>query len=123
MSRLVIPYAVLSLLGMAVGVFGTGGHRFKPPWGLVCVFVLVVSAATLARAWKSWMGLSVFFGVWLTIVLLLYFTKGPGNSVVIAGDGLGMAWVLGGVVAAAIPAAIPRRFLGEEEHDWRHARE
>ena len=119
MSRLVVPYAALGLLGLAVGVVGTGGHRFEPPWGLVCVLLLVISAAIFARAWKSWLGWLVFSEVWLAIVLLLYFFRGPGNSVVISGDRLGWTWIIGGIIAAAVPALIPGRLLGEEGHDWR----
>jgi hypothetical protein len=123
MSRLVFPYAALGLLGMVVATVGTGGHRYKPWWGLVCVLILVVSASAFARAWKSWMGLLVFFSVWITIVLLLYFTRGPGNSVVVIHDGLGRAWLFGGIVAAAASATIPRRYLGEEDNGWRKTRE
>jgi hypothetical protein len=119
MSRLIFPYVALGLLGLTVGVLGTGGHRFKPAVGIVCTLVLVAAAAVFARAWKSWLGLLVFFHIWLAAVLLLYFTRGPGNSVVMEWDGLGMAWIFGGIVAAATPVVIPRRLLVEDGNGGR----
>lgn len=119
MLRMILPCSAIGLLGITVGIVGTGGHRYEPPWGSVCVLVLVTSAAAFARAWKSWTGLLVFASMWMTIVLLLYFSKGPGNSVVILDDGLGKAWIYGGALAAASAVLIPGKYFREGRHGRR----
>lgn len=111
-----LPYGALALLGIVVGVVGTGGHRYEPYWGSVLVLSLVLAAGTYARAWRSWKGLLIFSQVWIATVLLLYFFRGPGESIVILGDSLGKVWMFGGAIAAVAPAFIPRRFMTEGAH-------
>lgn len=116
MFRLVLPYVAMGLLGVVVGVVGTGGHRYEPYWGSVCVLVLVVSAAVFARAYRAWAGLMAFALTWLAVVLFLYSANGPGDSIVILSDGLGKVWLYGGAVAAASPAMIPEKYVKEQRH-------
>ncbi|MBN2177713.1 MAG: hypothetical protein JW722_08705 [Demequinaceae bacterium] len=111
MLRMVMPYGALAFLGILVAVVGTGGHRYEPPLGPACVLLLVVTAGTFARTWMSWTGLLVYAEAWIGVVLLVYFVRGPGESIVLLGDNLGKIWMFGGSIAAVVPAFIPRRFV------------
>jgi hypothetical protein len=119
MFRMILPYGALTLLGLIVAVVGTGGHRYEPYWGSALVLCLVLAAGTYARAWRSWTGLLVFAQAWIASVLLLYFLRGPGESIVILGDTLGKVWMYGGSIAVVAPAFIPRRFVMDGPHDER----
>ncbi|MCJ7827088.1 MAG: hypothetical protein MUP36_02465 [Demequinaceae bacterium] len=119
MLRMVLPYGALAFLGILVGVVGTGGHRFEPYWGSACVLCLVLAAGVFARAWKSWTGLLVFAQAWIAVVLLLYYTRGPGESIVILGYTFGKIWIFGGSIAVVAPAFIPRRLVSDGTYDGR----
>ena len=116
---MVMPYGALAFLGILVAVVGTGGHRYEPYWGSACVLCLVLAAGTFARTWMSWTGLLVFSQAWIAAVLLLYFMRGPGESIVILGDALGKIWIFGGSIAVVAPAFIPQRFVTDGTHHGR----
>lgn len=111
MLRPTLSLGALGLMGFVVAVVGTAGHRVAPYWGTALVFLLVLSASTYARAWKSWLGLVVFSQVWLVTVLFLVFWHNPTGSIAIVDDALGKLWLYGGAVAVTLPAFIPRRLL------------
>jgi hypothetical protein len=113
MFRIVLSYGALAFLGLFIGATGTVGHRYTPPWGSILVLVVVLSAATFSRAWRSWIGLAVFAQAWVATVLFLDLYTPPSGSVLIVDDALGKIWLFGGVVAAVIPACIPRRWITE----------
>ena len=117
MIRLTLPYWALGVLGFLVGIVGTGAHRYKPYWGLVCALGLVLSATVFARAWKSYTGQAVFSLTWGAVALPLAFAQGPGGSTLVWTDTLGKWWLVGGGIAAIAPVFIPRRLLEERvEH-------
>lgn len=115
MSRTLLGLTALAVAGVVVGAAGTGAHRYEPAWGLTLCIVLVVSAATFARAWRGWWGLMVFAQVWVATVLTLYFYHGPGDSILILSDKLGLGWMIGGSVATVVPAFLPRRLMTRQD--------
>ncbi|WP_152605531.1 DUF6113 family protein [Cellulomonas carbonis] len=99
------------LLGVVVGVAGTGVHRWQQPWGLVLALAAVVAAGVLVRAWTGWVGmLALALGVFGVVSLL--GQSGPGGDVVVAAQPVGYAWYLGGL-AVALAGLAPRRWFGE----------
>lgn len=97
--------------GVVVGVVGTGVHRAYQPWGLVLGYLTVVSAAVLARAWVRGRGTLAFgTGLLATLVAAAYLT--PGGDVIIAGDGIGYAWIAAPVLVA-VAALLPRRLFSD----------
>lgn len=110
------------LLGVVVGVVGTGVHRANQPWGLVLAYLTVVSAAVLARAWGRGLAL-VAYGLGLLSMVLAMAFWGPGGDVLVADQGIGYAWISGPalvLVVALLPARlfsdrpmVPRREPGQ----------
>lgn len=99
------------LLGVVVGLVGTGVHRLNPPVGLVLAYLAVASAAILVRAWAGSRGLVVLAGSLLVTVLAMsVFT--PGDDVIVVRDGVGYAW-LGGAVIVALVGTLPRRLFSD----------
>lgn len=97
--------------GLAVGVLGTVVHRVASPWGLVIALLAALSGAVLARALAQGTGLAIFGAALLTVTQLMSQLR-PGGDVVIAGDGLGHAWLYGSVLTVAIAAFLPARWFG-----------
>lgn len=103
----------LFLIGLGVGVVGTGIHRYSAPWGLLLAVATVLSAGVLARAWTGWSGmLVVALGVFTTVAVLA--GPGPGGDVLVARDALGILWYAGAAVVA-VAAALPRSWFRDRE--------
>lgn len=99
------------LLGVVVGAVGTVMHRSTAPWGLVLALVVIVCAATFARAWEGWTGSLAVTTGWLAAVLAMW-QVGPGGDILVpALGGWGNVWILGGLVALAVPVVAPRRWF------------
>jgi hypothetical protein len=109
-----LSFGGLALLGFVVAIVGTAGHRYQPYWGSILVLAVAASGGVFARAWRSWIGLAVYAGVWVSTVQYLYYGRGRGGSVAILWDALGWTWMYGGAVAVVLAATLPRRFLAEE---------
>jgi len=100
----VVLGAAAGVVAGALGTVAHGGHR---PWGLVAALALVVSTATMARAWA---GRQVLGGhvVGLAVTLVILARTGPGGDVLIpSGGGLGWVWLVGAVLMAALVAVAP----------------
>jgi len=102
------------LLGVLVGAAGTAMHRALLPWGVVGCLALVLASAVLARAWVGLLGLAVYGIGWVVVVQVLSLT-GPGGDVLIpAGQAIGYAWIVGGMLMIAVAAFVPRRWFAGE---------
>lgn len=103
--------ATCVLLGVVVGAVGTVMHRSLAPWGLVLGLLVVVSAATFARAWQGATGTALFAAGWFATVLVLW-QRGPGGDLLVPDLGpWGTVWILGGALAAALPLLAPSRWF------------
>ncbi|WP_062461551.1 hypothetical protein [Demequina soli] len=110
MARIVWSHLVIALIGAIVALVGAGSHRAYGWVGLTASLLLVASASVFARAWSGFSGLGVMGAAWVVMTMVLAQT-GPGGSVLIAGDRLGLTWVYGGAAVIAIVAVVPRRLL------------
>lgn len=94
------------LVGLVIGVVGTGIHRATQPWGLVLALVTVLAGGVLARAWGDWAAmLALALGVTSAVAVL--GVRGPGGDVLIAATTVGYVWYCGAlmvVVAGLLPA-------------------
>lgn len=99
------------LLGVVVGLVGTGVHRANQPWGLVLAYLTVVSAAVLARAWGRWLTTAAFGLGLLVIVLAMTFWR-PGGDVLVTDGTIGYAWVAAPLMVAVV-ALLPGRLFSD----------
>lgn len=99
------------LLGLVVGLVGTGVHRAQPPWGLLLALLCVLSAGVLARAWTGRAGLlAVALGVFAAVSLL--GGPGPGGDVLVALEPIGIAWYVGALVVVVV-AFLPKGWFAD----------
>lgn len=110
MAKSVLAYALIVVMGAVVAVVGASAHRAFPWWGLTLSIAMVVAGAVFARAWKLWAGLATFALVWLMLTSV-FAQEGPGGSLLVAGDHLGLSWAVGGAVAMVVAALLPRTLL------------
>lgn len=103
-----LPMAAVA--GLAVGVLGTAVHRAVPPWGLALALASVLSGAVLARGLAGGVGLATLGGA-LLLVTQAANTFRPGGDLIIVGDGLGYAWLLGSALTCAGVAFLPVRWF------------
>lgn len=99
------------LLGVVVGVVGTGVHRANQPWGLVLGYLTVVSAAVLARAWARRLAMTAYGLGLLAVVLAMTFWR-PGGDVLVTDEPIGYAWVAAPVLVALV-AVLPARLFSD----------
>jgi hypothetical protein len=100
------------LLGVVIGVVGTGVHRLSPPWGLVIALGLVLVGGVVARAWSGGVGmLAVALGVATATAVL--GARGPGGDVLVVADVLGYIWYAGGLMVA-LALLLPRSWFSED---------
>lgn len=99
------------LLGVVVGVIGTGVHRANQPWGLVLAYLTVVSAAVLARAWARRLAMTAYGLGLVAIVLAMTFWR-PGGDVLVTDEPIGYAWLAAPVLVAVV-AMLPARLFSD----------
>ena len=73
--------------------------------------VAVLVAVVFVRSWAGWLGL-ISFVVPYVVIVWVFAQEGPGGSLLIAGDGLGLAWLYGGTLAIVVASVLPPRLLG-----------
>ena len=100
-----------ALLGVVVGIVGTGVHRTNQPWGLVLAYLTVVSAAVLARAWARGLGTAAH-GLGLVATLLAMAFVRPGADVLITDEALGYAWIAAPLLLLGV-ALLPARLFSD----------
>lgn len=99
------------VLGVVVGVVGTGVHRGNQPWGLVLAYLTVVSAAVLARAWGRRLAMTAFGLGLLAIVLAMAYWR-PGGDVLVTDEPIGYAWIAAPLLVAVV-ALLPGRLFSD----------
>ena len=105
--------ATCLLLGVVVAAVGTVMHRSLAPWGVILAILVVLSAAVFARAWDGMSASGAFAGGWFLTVLALW-QAGPGGDILVPDLGpWGSVWILGGVLASALPALAPSRWFSD----------
>lgn len=102
----------LALLGIVVGVVGTGGHRAFMPWGAVLALAAVLATSVLARAYAGFPGLLAFGVGWVAAVETLR-RVGPGGDVLVPAQPVGYIWIFGGMALVAAAAFAPARWFRE----------
>ncbi|MBZ2196527.1 PIG-L family deacetylase [Ruania sp. N2-46] len=101
------------LLGVILGATGTAFHRWSEPWGLVIGLVAILAAGVLSRTFADGRGLFGYgIGVVLTVLAMTYL--GPGGDVVVVDDAIGVAWLLGSMLAVLLGAFAPRRWFRDD---------
>lgn len=107
-SRTLARFVATFMLGGLVGASGTVMHRAYAPWGLMACLALVLASAVAVRAWIGLLGLLAYGIAWVVVVQVLSLT-GPGGDVLIpAGQVIGYAWIVGGMLMVAVAAFAPR---------------
>jgi hypothetical protein len=115
MTRSTLAFAGLAFAAFLGAIVGVAAHRFHPYWGSALVIALVLSSATFARAFRSWLGLGVYATVWFVTVFPLAMFTGPGGSIVVLDDVLGRTLLIGGSLAVVAPAFFPRKWMRAAE--------
>lgn len=108
--KVVLGYAVLLIGGVITASVGAVAHRGFPPLGVALCVIMVAMGAAFARTWLGWAGLGLFAGAWMTMTFV-WALEGPGGSVLIVQDALGIGWLVGGAVAIVAAAVVPTRLL------------
>lgn len=106
----VLGYAVLLIGGVITASVGAVAHRGFAPLGVVLCVLMVGLGAAFARTWLAWTGLGLFAGAWMTMTFV-WALEGPGGSVLIVQDALGVGWLAGGALAIVAAAVVPSRLL------------
>ena len=109
--RRAIEIVVSAILGAIVAGVGAIAHRSYPPIGVVLSVLLVLMAAVFVRTWGGWSGI-IAFAVPFVALTYLFSRPGPGGSLLIAGDGLGYAWIYASTGAFVVACVLPPRLLG-----------
>ena len=102
--------SALALLGVIVATVGVGAHRSLGYGGAVVGILIVLLVGVFAKAWQGWSGFIAYAVAWGTLAMV-YASKGPGGSILVAADARGKLWLYGGVVAVAVVAAVPRSVI------------
>ncbi|WP_062288112.1 hypothetical protein [Demequina phytophila] len=112
MARIVWSLLVIALIGVIVALVGAGSHRAFGWISVAACLLLVGTASVFSRAWRGFLGLTVFATAWLVLTVVLA-QEGPGGSLLIPNDARSLAWVYGGAVVIGVAALVPRRFIGD----------
>ena len=98
-----LGYVVLAIGGVITASVGAVAHRGYPPYGVIASIVMLGFAALFARAWLGFVGIGILGGAW-AVMTFVWALEGPGGSVLIAQDALGIGWLvaedIGGVQRA-----------------------
>ncbi|MFC4554101.1 PIG-L family deacetylase [Georgenia faecalis] len=111
------PYTlpVAFAAGLITAALGTVVHRFEWqgwPVGMVLALVSVLAASTAARAFAGYGGTIV---ATLTVVFTtqaMTFVR-PGGDVLVTGEPMSYAWLLGAPVLALLPVVLPTRWFAD----------
>ena len=103
----VLSVTALALLGVIVATVGVGAHRSLGYAGAIIGVLIVLLVGIFAKAWQGWRGFIAYSVAWGAMAMI-YASKGPGGSILVAADVRGQLWLYGGVLAIAVVAAVPR---------------
>ncbi|WP_297082369.1 hypothetical protein [uncultured Demequina sp.] len=105
-----LAYLVLAAGGVITASVGAVAHRGFAPWGVIGSVLMVAFAAVFARTSMGFSGLGAFAATWVAMTLV-WSLEGPGGSVLIAQDALGISWLVGSAVVMIAAAIVPTRIL------------
>lgn len=105
-----LGFLVLLAGGIITASVGAVAYRSMPPWGLVGCILMVLCAVAFARTWLGWAGLATFSITWM-VATFIWALDGPGGSVLIVADSLGVTWLVGAALALVAMSVVPRRWL------------
>jgi hypothetical protein len=105
-----LGYVVLVVGGIVTASVGAVAHRGFVPLGVIASILMVGLAAVFARTWLGFGGVGVFGASW-AVMTFVWSLNGPGGSVLIAQDALGVAWLLGGTLMIVTASVIPTKVL------------
>lgn len=112
-----IHYVLIGLvLGVLVGALGTALHRSAPPLGLILGIVATASLAVAMRSFMGWTGLFSSLVGWAVTVQFLALERKTGD-ILIAGDGLGYGWLLGGILALFVGLLLPVTLFSDDRNN------
>lgn len=101
------------VLGLMVAAVGTAFHRVGPPWGLLAAFVALVAGGVLARTFVDRAGQAAFGTAAVIMVVVMTYVR-PGDDVLVTGEPIGLAWLVGSIPAALLlPALLPKRWFAD----------
>lgn len=101
------------VLGVMVAAVGTAFHRVHPPWGLVAALVALAAGGALARTFVDRAGQIAFGAAAVLMVVAMTYLR-PGGDVLVTDEPLGLAWLIGSILAALlVPAMLPRRWFAD----------
>lgn len=101
------------LLGLMVAAVGTAFHRVSPPWGVLAALFALVAGGVLARTFVDRVGQLVFGVAAVLMVIVMTYVR-PGDDVLVTGEPIGLAWLLGSIPAALLlPALLPKRWFAD----------
>jgi len=109
--RTALAILVSAGLGAIIACVGAVAHRSVPPFGVILSVLLVMVAVVFVRAWVGWLGV-IALAVPFILLTTLFSRPGPAESLLIAGDPLGYAWLYGSAGAVVITCILPARLLG-----------
>lgn len=106
-ARVIASCIGLFALGLVVGAAGAFEHREKAPLGLVVSLAAEASVVVAAGIHtRSRIGAGLPAGAWVVTALLGAIER-PEGDVVISADGLGYAYLFGGLVLMGLLALLP----------------
>ena len=105
-----LGYVVLAVGGIVTASVGAVAHRGYAPFGLIAAIVMVGLAALFARTWLGFAGVGVLGGAWV-LTTFVWSMDGPGGSVLIAQDPLGIGWLVGGTLMIVAASVVPTKVL------------
>lgn len=99
-------------VGLVIGFAGTAVHRAGTalPWGLLLAGTLTAFASVFVRAAFSRPAVALFTGGVVLVILGLTYA-GPGNDVLVTGEGTSMAWLVLASLCALAGWAAPARWF------------
>lgn len=99
-------YTMTALLGVLVGSIGTVFHRWQVPFGLLLALLVVFTGSVLARALVDRRGQVTYTAVVFIVVVAMTYLGTA--DVIVTGEAVGVAWLLGAPVVAVLGALTPR---------------
>lgn len=98
-------------LGIIVAIVGAAAYRDWPWVGLSLCVALVLFSMLFVRSWISWPGVIAFSMPWAALTFV-FTRQGPGGSLLIPDDTLGLAWIYGGTAAIVLVCLLPPSLIG-----------
>jgi N-acetyl-1-D-myo-inositol-2-amino-2-deoxy-alpha-D-glucopyranoside deacetylase len=110
-----VAAVVAVVAGVVVGAAGTLVHRWSSgdvPTGLLAAYAIVVVGAVFARSAADGAGVFLFGLAGVLTTQTMTFVS-PNGDVLVTGEPLSYAWLLGLPVVTALTMLVPRRWFSD----------